>query len=423
VADLPELELLSESVSDQPSDGVVALPQLATLVSSDDGLRLEHPLSGQPQWMWDRPDGLHAAAQIDGLGLVAATREDVLVGQGLLAVGGFDVDGVTHVLAAGDGALLSDGEQTWLYRAGALNSVNLSPPFAARGDGTLYGMDGGHRVELVRSGVSWAELDRQRAPATDLGVDGVGALWWIDGRTLVRLLDDVEDAWTLPRKGVALHLSADTAGGWVVDKDGAWWRLDTEPVGWADADPAAVGDAQGRLLVADDQGVGALSWGRPLGLWGLSPGEALVGDTPLVAVPVLGTQVDQVEWSVDGNVLELEGTEVVLDPLPWQDGAAHTLAVAVSYDDGETAAIERTFRVEDVGSATWADDVEPIYAANCALCHDNGTETVLATSEQWESEIDLILTNVATGAMPLAQTPLTGAQIAAIRAWRDGGFE
>lgn len=423
VGSLPELPLLTESLSDQPADGVVALPQLAALVSSDDGLRLEHPLSGQPQWMWDRPDGLLAAAQVDGLGLIAVTDDQVLLGQGLLGASGFDLQGVTHVVAAGDGVLLSDGAQAWVYRAGALNAVALTPPFAARADGTLYGMDGGQRVELVRSGSAWAELDRQRAPATDLGVDGVGALWWLDGRTLVRLVDGQEDAWTLPAKGVALHLSQDAAGGWAVDKDGTWWRLDTEPVGYASADAAAVGDSQGRLLLPGAEGLSALSWGRPVGLWGLTPDEALVGDTPLVAVPVLATQVQDVAWSVDGELLDLAGTEVVLDPLPWQDGDAHVLTVSVSYDDGETAVVDRRFRVDDPGSATWADDIQPIYAAHCALCHDNGTETVLVTPEQWESEIDPILSNVSTGTMPLGQTPLTGAQIAAIRAWRDGGFE
>ena len=78
----------------------------------------------------------------------------------------------------------------------------------------------------------------------------------------------------------------------------------------------------------------------------------------------------------------------------------------------------------DVEPPGWAEDVEPLFLAHCEQCHGaTGFAHPMFTRDIWIEEIDLILTNVSTGAMPLPPNPPLGeVDIQRIEAWQDAGF-
>ncbi len=78
----------------------------------------------------------------------------------------------------------------------------------------------------------------------------------------------------------------------------------------------------------------------------------------------------------------------------------------------------------DVEPPGWADDVEPLFLEHCEQCHGaTGFAHPMFTRDIWIEEIDLILTNMSSGAMPLPPNPPLGeVDIQRIEAWQDAGF-
>ena len=417
-----EIEFLeSELLSPDPVSGVVSLSDLGMLVNSQEGLELRHPLSSQSTWVWDRPGELWSAVRSQELGLVVSTEHGLLAGHGLLGPSPLQdqLIGVGRVFAAGDGMVIETSEGVHAWRAGELFAFNdFAAPIATSGDGDIYLQQAKHRVHFVRSGVGWAELDRETDRSYGRGLDGQGVLWTLGDKGLTRS-DGL--AWRLPTELLSLHVCAQNSGAWVVDDQGSAWFFDTQVRVRAQVPEGAVLDGQCRWLVADSQGLERLSWARPVALWGLEEGEQLLGDTPVVVLPTLPELVESVLLSVNGEDQVLVDDGWVLELADWPAGG--TMEVVVRYQDSVSSTLQRTFEAGDAGRPTWSEDLEFLYKDHCALCHTNGTETVLAEAQDWEDNIETILTSVSSGTMPLGKTPLTGAQIATIRAWRDGGFE
>ncbi len=128
--------------------------------------------------------------------------------------------------------------------------------------------------------------------------------------------------------------------------------------------------------------------------------------------------VDSVEITIDGEAV---GTELAtVEVARWGDDASHVLRAEVRWADGEGAVTEVSFSAAVL--VTWAGEIEPLYQERCAACHSGDTESVLDSAESWAAEIDAILGMVSSGAMPIGGPALTEAEVAAITAWRDGGF-
>jgi hypothetical protein len=128
-----------------------------------------------------------------------------------------------------------------------------------------------------------------------------------------------------------------------------------------------------------------------------------------------------------------------LTPLAFPNGSL-TLRVVVTWRDGATAAVEATLTV----ALTAWQDVAPGLSRTCGGCHATGNtfgRLALDRAETVATNIDEILCRADVHVTPRASLPecqplaprvpasmppgtsaLSPAQLAALRAWRDGGF-
>ena len=92
------------------------------------------------------------------------------------------------------------------------------------------------------------------------------------------------------------------------------------------------------------------------------------------------------------------------------------------YSDETVVDVFVPFAVGEFKSPTWKDDIRPIFKADCGMCHDGDSESVVNTADSWRVQIDEIVQLVSTGAMPLKRDLLTPSEVATIRAWRATGM-
>lgn len=324
-----------------------------------------------------------------------------------------------------------------------VDGLPVSGPFAA--GGTVSGRDvvwvsGEFGIVALETGSgAWEALAwRGRAAPDALAVDSSGRLWAAsEGELLLGDEDGGLSRHKLPEPVVSVAASPSARGVWV-RADGALYRADGEEiyeVQWSrdlePADPRARTDRvdeAGRLLVSGQDGLVRVGAERILLVVGISDGAELDGAVELRFVPTrpedvtaLSADIDGVELAVEGD--EFDGWTAVLDASAWLDGAEHDVRSSATYDDGAVVSSEPiSFLSTDMGFVTWSEHIEPIYADNCAICHGGATETLLDTPELWQEQIDDVIENVSSGAMPLGRDPLTELQVAMIEAWRDGGF-
>jgi hypothetical protein len=117
-------------------------------------------------------------------------------------------------------------------------------------------------------------------------------------------------------------------------------------------------------------------------------------DDAFSAVESTGS-LDLAAWVGDGQLLASDAEQTVL--------------VAID----ESAAVL---------SPTWQDDIQPLFADKCSLCHSaDNIASNLSTSAAWQESITDILLRV-TVDMPANDPPLAPAFVALIQSWQEGGF-
>ena len=118
----------------------------------------------------------------------------------------------------------------------------------------------------------------------------------------------------------------------------------------------------------------------------------------------------------------LEGPPWQLELLPTELGQGSiALKVEVTYADGSQVEVVKDMYV-DLGEVSWGNDISPLNDALCISCHGGNSATLLASKSSWIEEIEGIITMVELEAMPQGGPPLTTAEIAKIKQWRDAGF-
>ena len=80
------------------------------------------------------------------------------------------------------------------------------------------------------------------------------------------------------------------------------------------------------------------------------------------------------------------------------------------------------FFTGELPDATWDADIRPLFQERCQACHSADANTPLPDAAAWERNIDNIIDEVSSGAMPLGGDPLTVDEIALIRGWKRGGY-
>jgi hypothetical protein len=187
------------------------------------------------------------------------------------------------------------------------------------------------------------------------------------------------------------------------------------------AGPLRVDDL-GRLLVPAADGLDRLGVGRAVGIRGVHHGQRLANGVTLELFPSVVDEVVSLEIELDGAPLEVVDGTARLDLEGLSSLELHALTARAAWADGGTAeSLPLSFGIDPIGNVTWAGDIQPLFEAECARCHGGDTDTRLDTSEAWQERIELVLLNVRSGTMPIGGQ-LSDAQIAAIEAWRLGGF-
>lgn len=377
-----------------------------------------------------------AAARFDTR--IVATASELLVGDGGLLPSPLAAElpaPTTNLVAAGTALWIESDGYWWVYARGHLTAPQLD------------------ESPIVGEAVAGR-------------VDGVPVVWVQLETGLVALADSIEGPVVVVRSElVADHLAASAEGLWASTSsrlhlfDGARWRR----VGAAVDDLAGHPDSPGVWLLRDEtvlHGVwngnlkvreadvpgswrGADASGR---LWTLAddgtvrraaatPTVRLTGLVPdrLLAEPlVVGVDVTHADTltelavAVDGDPVTLQTAEdgsrfIVLDPVLLSAGE-HVASATAVWPDETTTSAPIAFSTVVTGPITWLDHVEPLYRANCAICHDNGTETILIGQDEWITLIEPILVEVEAGRMPIGSDPLDAATIGVIRSWQAAGF-
>lgn len=382
----------------------------------------------------------------------------------------YDPDGSERLLAAprGDGLDLwiagDDGLSLWrdggLYAvtAGELATSEARVAWGSpvQDNGALWVAADDLVYALVEQGAGFVTWEEAGALGPlDLAVDGVDDLWvsltgagdpeaGLPGDVRRRLPDATWQWFRLPEPAGTFAPSR-TGAVWVAEAradgaDRALYRqlLDTWVEVTVDGAPALTDDDRlvgaddaGRLLVAGLDGVRRLAVDRPIVVLGLADGGILDDATSVTFLPTLASEAASLSVTLDGEDLtlleiDLDGRrawQAPLDPFVLSDGA-HELAITAEWSDGVTAERGLFFSVGAFEPPTWTDDIAPLNDAFCADCHTaNGGAHLLDTPERWRAEIDGIIENTLSGAMPLSGDKLDPDQIRCIELWRAGDFQ
>ncbi|MCO4769145.1 MAG: cytochrome c [Deltaproteobacteria bacterium] len=437
VADLDTAELLIDAPVSGAADEVVPLGGYRALVRSGNELFLYD--EGLPDLtVVDVGDyALVGGATLRGDVPVVVTGTDVRVWTGE----GLATSAVSELLGGPPTSVRDRGGELWLQTPAELHRV----------------ADG--RVDRIRFG----DQPVDKAFALGATPDGKTVLW---ARHKAGVLGMLIEGWETVdhRTGLpADMLAADSEGNlwalagsalWWRSVEGAWARFDVdEPVLAVSADPGAPGawvqtessllhargetlidtgrsysgvlrvDDLGRLLVPTASGVERLALDRGVAVRGVQHGERLANAVTIELFPSRLGVVTDLTATLDGEPVALEDGRFRLELEGLSTLDSHTLSAHAVWDDGgEADSLPLTFSIDPIGNVTWANDIEPLYLEECARCHDGDTDTRLDTPALWEEQIDDVLFNVRSGAMPIGD-PLNDAQIAAIEAWWLGGFQ
>lgn len=254
--------------------------------------------------------------------------------------------------------------------------------------------------------------------ADGLATDGDGFTWVLVEGGLHQILEG--DLVDLDRTGVRSLLANPVDGQVWFGADDGWWRargLEAQQLTPDAADPLFI-DGAGRLWTEAER----IAVDRPILLSGLDRSGVLDEQRTLGVHPTDASEVREVTVQLDGNPIVLAADWTFsLDPASLEAGL-HDLDITVSWADDDVRTTERSVQVGEAFDITWAEHVEPIHDARCARCHVSGTETILSDPSTWQMQYDRILQQVRSGAMPLADTPLTASELSLVVGWGNGGF-
>ena len=408
----------------------------------------------EEQWHWLSGDGSVssitqsktnpiAIAERQGARFVLSDALELFRADGLV-----DLE-VANAIEGTPTSLCDDGAALWIstteglfhWSGSTVLEVTLggaSPDGAVACGGTLFGESvawialGDALHAVANNGRSWAVFETRffDGPIDSVAVDQ-GGPWVVAEQRLYRRDDEGWTEIVLPEPAQQVLSGRGADGVWVVTASGGllWTRNDaliqpdigpgisTEPLGrWQT-------DGLGRLVVRDADGLHRLAMDRPMWMLGPEPGATLADVTAIQLVITAPETLDDltVELVEANQSLPVdESFTVALDPanLP---GGVHTLRATATYNTLEVM-VEREYLLLSPGSVTWADHVQPIHEASCAICHTSSAETLLTNRDDWQANIDAIIANVDSEAMPLGGPPLSSAERGLIRAWRDGQF-
>ncbi|MEM6931366.1 MAG: hypothetical protein AAF602_30830, partial [Myxococcota bacterium] len=388
----------------------------------------------------DAPSGPLGIGELGGDRLVLADgllalREPATIDLGLsLEPDALCVDGAEAFLSTADGLFVwRPPDLTELRVDGAALPGPMACGGSLDGERVVWVADGSQVHAIASNAVAAVVFDSVDlgAPVDAVAIDGRGQAWAAAGGALHRRTGATWEELVLPDDvagtiGAVLG-GARSTGVWVVGADGPHWldgRL-ARPDGLGEPRGPWLTDGLGRLVVHDGAGLHRIAVDRPLWVEGVTPGTIVTEAVMLRVVPTAPDELTALTLSLVGAdaTAELEVDEVGsarLDPVVHPPGAYVLTAEATYPDQAATFAID--VELVALGAITWDAHIGPLHEARCAVCHTGSTETVLDGAEPWAGQIEAILGNVRSGAMPLGGPALTDGEVRQIEAWRDNGF-
>lgn len=379
-----------------------------------------------------------AVGQLDGTALVAGAL-------GLFAVvdDRLEPSPITDAIGAivpSDLAVTDDG-RVWIasnrglfeWRGGA--SVRIDPAGLPSADARLsFGapIDGAPAMWVLSAGQLYGvTLDAASAhpQAFDADIGSLatasdGTLWIVVQGTLHsratsedwRAHDAIVDAVRV--------VAADDGAVWIETMDGTWRHHDGE-FREVRGVPRPVHSAATEGSVLAGERLTRVFPTLSITFTGLDEGALVRNATEVALKPLLAERLVSLEATLDGAAIDI-GTgpwSVRIDPTALTDGT-HILSATATYDDGATVTSVRRFSYFAGPVPNWQDDVAPLFAEHCEVCHGaRASARKLDTIALWREEIDLILFNVREGRMPLMPNrALTAAEIGVIEGWAAAEF-
>lgn len=386
-----------------------------------------------------RAGEVRAVIELDGTPLVAGSLGLFAVVDDSLAASPItDVIGavVPTDLATADGRVWiasqrglnvwSSGSSASIAPAG-LPTVDAKLSFGARVAGVpaMWVLSGGQVYGVSLDGAkaypqTFGADIRSLATATD------GTLWIVErgGILRSRRLDGTFRERDAIRGAVRVVAARDGAV-WIETMDAVWRHHDgafREVLGAVR--PLHEASIDGSVVAGSDRLVRVFPELR-IDFDGIEDGGLVLTTTEVTLRPLLADRITTLVATLDDAPIDVGSGpwSVTIDPSMLADGT-HTLAATATYDDGRTASSDLRFSYFAGPVPTWVEDVAPLMAAHCVVCHgERASARPLDSFDLWKSEIDLILFNVREGRMPLMPNrPLTAAEIAVIEGWAAAGF-
>jgi hypothetical protein len=241
-------------------------------------------------------------------------------------------------------------------------------------------------------------------------------VWLLTGDTLYRY-DADQRHWGIAREltlPVLQLLAADASGSvWCLGADGKAFLLRSGAV------PRALGLFESERVYDPDLQLSALlmSADQPsLVRFTLDDGERI--ERSLAQAIASDTGPNTLDFSLGG--FDSAGTEASYSLAALSPGW-HTLSIGAQALGGEAERrVHFEYRASMQPALSFASDVQPIYSARCAKCHDAGPGHALSTYEEWLADRSQIVRAVVELRMP-ADGPLEPAQIETVQRWAAGG--
>ena len=441
-----------ELLLDQPVDFVASDSVLGLYVGIDTGLVTLDPLASEPAALGAEAGSIGGLCQLPGGELLVSGSQGLFVSSddGLVASPlneALPSLGASSLFAVTEGTELDlwiiSSDQLLLWRAGEV--FDLQPeglPASARS--VVFGELNGSQALWVGAGEQLYALVEDdgftaypRAgdfAVSSLAADSYGTLWAAtDGSLWGRWPDGTEEALDLPFATLGVSANEHAGELWITTDDGLWLHEAGvfRPIEGAPEGVVVGTDAVGRALVSGEAGLSRLSAGRPLLFLGVADGSELEDLATLHLLPTVTPDFVGLTALLDGEPVTVDtadGWSLVLDPDLLSDGA-HEVQATADYGKDELVVASLYFSVGEFIPPTWSADIEPLFQAECALCHSatGGATTAggghpIDSLAAWQTEIEEILHAVSEGLMPLNAPPFDEQQIGLVEDWRAGGF-
>jgi hypothetical protein len=295
----------------------------------------------------------------------------------------------------------------------------------------VYGPSGTHaltlpELQLIEKGEDGFEGVDYRSDILPehMVFDRTGALWVSDGSPILyqRNGNRIWSGLELDEPIVQLLGGDNSADLWIKTETqifhhraGEFYQVSIPEGEWVDV------DEYGRLLILTESGVQRVSIERTVVVVGLRHEQALDGVQELTFLPMLEDSLDSLNVWIDQTTLSLDDNRTIVDANDYSAGV-HTLRMVATGEEG-TSITEVPFVIGDLPDVAWDGDIDLLSQRHCNDCHGETSFLPLYTSEQWEENISLILSEVLGNEMPKGGPYLSAEEIQMIRGWQSGGFQ